>query len=197
MRILNIGCGNDTYGTDFLDMHPQRKGVKKYDVDNEVLPYNDNIFDEVRFFFVFEHLKDRTNILKEINRVLKVGGKLDLKTDNASYWYYALENTTHSGRYEKVKMYGGNDRHFSLFTPHHLINFFEDANFNITELNEDYENAKGENLGIKGKIVLVINYIVSHIKPIKRIGYSQIQIIGEKRKSAESINKANNLEAKE
>jgi len=28
-RILNIGCGNDTYGTDFLDLYPKRKEVKK------------------------------------------------------------------------------------------------------------------------------------------------------------------------
>lgn len=56
-RILNIGCGNDTYGTDFVDLYPQRKEVKKCMIDSEKLPYSKNTFDEVRMYFVFEHLK--------------------------------------------------------------------------------------------------------------------------------------------
>ena len=67
-RILNIGCGNDAYGTDFVDMYPQRKEVIKCNFEYESLPFEENTFDEVRCYFVFEHLKNREILLKEIKR---------------------------------------------------------------------------------------------------------------------------------
>ena len=36
-RVLNVGCGKDTYGTDFVDKYPSRKDVIKYDIDQEGL----------------------------------------------------------------------------------------------------------------------------------------------------------------
>ncbi len=180
MKILNVGCGNDTYGTDFIDLYPQRKEVKKCLIDSEKFPYPDNAFDEVRMYFVFEHLKNHEHALKEAFRVLKKGGILDLKTDNAGYWYYALDNKTHTGRYESVSEYGDKDRHFGLFTDHHLKNYFEDAGFKNIKIRQSYDNAKGKNLGWKGKAVLVINFIFTSLYPVRRMGFSEIQIKGEK-----------------
>ena len=182
MRILNIGCGNDTYGTDFIDLYPQRDEVKKCAIDSEAFPFEDNTFDEIRMHFVFEHLKNHEHTLKEAYRVLKIGGKLELKTDNAGYWYYALDQSTHTGRYERDSDYGEFDRHFGLFTDHHLKNYFEEVGFKNIETKNSYENAKprGNKLSIKGRIVLIINFILSHIPPIKRIGQSEVQIIGVK-----------------
>ena len=141
-RILNIGCGKDNYGTDFVDLYPQRKEVKKCAIDSERLPYEDNTFDEIRMDFVFEHLKNHEHALNEAFRVLKKGGVLDLKTDNAGYWYYALDNTTHTGRYESTPMYGKKDRHFGLFTDHHLKNYFEETGFKSIEIKNSYENVE-------------------------------------------------------
>ena len=180
MRILNVGCGNDTYGTDFLDLYPQRKEVKKCAIDSEKFPYSNNSFDEVRIYFVFEHLKNHEHVLKEIYRVLRRGGILDLKTDNASYWYYALDNKTHTGRYEFAPKYGKKDRHFGLFTDHHLINYFNDIGFKDIKIRPSYDNARGKNLNYRGKTVLIINFILTHIKPIKRMGFSELQIKGKK-----------------
>jgi len=181
-RILNIGCGNDTYGTDFVDLYPQRKEVVKCAIDFEKLPYEDNTFDEIRMDFIFEHLKNHEQVLKECYRVLKKGGLLDLKTDNAGYWYYALNNTTHTGRYEAISEYGNDDRHFGLFTDHHLKNYFEDTEFKSIKIKSSYDNAhtRGSKLSIKGRIVLIINFILTHIKPLKRMGYSQICVTGIK-----------------
>jgi ubiquinone/menaquinone biosynthesis C-methylase UbiE len=47
MRILNVGCGNDTYGTHFVDLYPTRKEVIKCDVNKERLPFPSNFFDVV------------------------------------------------------------------------------------------------------------------------------------------------------
>jgi len=181
-RVLNVGCGNDTYGTDFIDLYPQRREVKKCAIDSERFPFEDNIFDEVRMYFVFEHLKNHRHTLEEVLRVLKKGGRVDLRTDNASYWYYSLDNKQHTGKYESIEKYGNKDRHFGLFTDHHLKNYFEDTGFKIIKIRNSYDNARSidGNLSFKGRIVLIINFIISHIQPIKRIGKSEVQIIGEK-----------------
>ena len=46
-RILNVGCGNDTFGTDFIDLYPMKKGVIKSDIDNEMFPFPNNSFDVI------------------------------------------------------------------------------------------------------------------------------------------------------
>ena len=118
------------------------------------------------------------------------GSVLILPLDNwvkllldAGCWYYALDNTTHTGRYETASLYGKKDRHFGLFTDHHLRNYFEDAGFKSIEVENSYENARPRNnvkLSVKGRIVLIINFIFTHIKPLRRIGCSQVQIRGRK-----------------
>jgi len=50
-RILNIGCGNDTYGTDFVDLYPSREEVKRVDLEKEKLPFKKNSFEEIYYSF--------------------------------------------------------------------------------------------------------------------------------------------------
>lgn len=176
-RILNLGCGNDTYGTDFIDLYPQREEVLKVIIDKEKLPYKDNTFDEIRFNFVFEHLTNQQLVLKEIYRVLKKGGKLNLKTDNANYWYYCLDNKTHTGGYENNQPFGEKDRHYSLFTDLHLMNFAEYIGFKKYSVIY-FDNSCAESF--KGKIVRLINFILRNFKPIRRMGYGGIQLVAIK-----------------
>ena len=182
-RKLNIGCGNDTDGTDFIDLYPQRKNVIKCAIDSERFPYKDNTFDKIKMYFVFEHLKNHEHALKEIFRVLKGGGEIDLKTDNASYWYYSLDNKTHTAGYESKLDYGKDDKHYGLFTDWHLKNYFEDSGFKVLKIINSYKSAipnKGEKLSIRGMVVIAINYILTHIGPIRRMGCNEVQIIGIK-----------------
>lgn len=87
-RILNVGCGRETYGTHFVDLYPTRPEVKEVNIDNEKPPFPANYFNDNEVYSknLLEHLTNPGFVLKEIVRVLKKGGKLILITDNASYW---------------------------------------------------------------------------------------------------------------
>ena len=179
-RILNVGCGSDNYGTDFIDLYPSRKEVIKHELEKKKIPFKNNTFDEVRMHFIFEHLRNIDFVLKEIYRVLRPNGILDLKTDNASYWYHSLNNTTHTGRYEKNQGFGEKDIHLGLFTDLHLKNHLKDKKFRDIKIKYSYNKAKGKNLSLKGKIVLLINFILTKIRPIRRMGYSELCVIAKK-----------------
>lgn len=177
MRILNVGCGNDRYGTDFVDLYPTRAEVKKVDVDREKLPYEDNTFDKVYSRCLLEHLTNVGFALGEMVRVLKKGGVLEIITDNANYWYYALENSTHTGRYEKTAL-GKEDKHYCLFTDWHLKNHLQRHGLHIIKV--EYLENTGKVRTLKGKFVVLINKILKHT-PFWRMAYGRIRIVGEKK----------------
>ena len=142
MRVLNIGCGNDTFGTDFVDLYPMRAGVIKCDVNREKLPFRANTFDVVYSSFVFEHLTNPGNAVKEMFRVLKKGGKVEIHTNNAGWIFYHNSKSSakvHYGGYETSQNMGGHtyggmdDRHYSLYTWHHMENHLKDAGFSKIE----------------------------------------------------------------
>ena len=84
-RILNVGCGEDTYGTHFIDLYPTRENVIKCDVNMEKFPFKNNYFDEIIAIALFEHLTNPLNFLRECYRTLKSNGKLIIITDNAGF----------------------------------------------------------------------------------------------------------------
>src|SRR3972149_5784116 len=97
-KILNVGCGNQTYGTHFVDKYPKRKGVIKCDIERGKLPFKSNQFDEVYSRCLFEHLKNPFHVLKEMHRILKPKGRLILITDNAGFWGFHMPmSKTHYG----------------------------------------------------------------------------------------------------
>lgn len=123
-RILNIGCGTETYGTDFVDIYPSRKGVIKCDVSAEKLPYKNETFDEVYSRFLLEHIPSPMKIIGEMKRVLKRGGKLVIFTDNAGFlmFHLPIRKNNFLQHYSNAVRGGDKDRHYFLFTPLHLEN---------------------------------------------------------------------------
>ena len=69
----------------------------------------DGSVNTVTFQEVIEHLEGAANAVKEINRVLKMGGSLILSTPTAYYWKHMLQ----SFRYELIKKYFIKDRPLS------------------------------------------------------------------------------------
>lgn len=170
MRILNVGCGSDTTGTDFVDLYPEHEKVIQLDINTQKLPYEDNVFVKVISNNVLEHLTNPKNFFEEIYRVLKSGGKLEIITDNANYWGFALGGT-HRGKMEQLK--GGNhgieDRHYMLYTDWHLRNFARKFNFTVGEIN--YMPSPNKKL-----IVSTINSVLRNIPKVNVMGYSQISM---------------------
>ena len=141
MLVLNCGCGETPWGDVRIDMYPTPTTNVLGDLE-QGLPFDRESFDEVLCMNVIEHVGNPLNLLLEIARVLKPGGLLRLRTDNASYWRFHLSPRlgrrlglsmvgVHSGRYEQDEARGPEDRHYALFTLHHLRNHLKRARLNI------------------------------------------------------------------
>lgn len=75
MKRLNIGCGNDIReGYVNLDKVPLEGVDVVWNVEKG-LPFEDELFDEVLCKDILEHVDDYVLLLREIHRVLKVGGR--------------------------------------------------------------------------------------------------------------------------
>lgn len=180
-KILNVGCGNSTYGTDFIDLYPSRKEVKKCNINEQKFPYKDNTFDKVYSSFVFEHLTNPEKVLKEMTRVLKKGGELEIHTNHAGWWAYHNSKSkikTHYGGYEKTGRSGGgtgkdtDDKHYALYTFHHLVNHLENVGL------KDVKTGLYKKGGWSWKINL-INWILERTR-FKWMAYPQVFVKGIK-----------------
>lgn len=126
-KILNLGCGNQTYGTYRVDILPTSTTTHVFDIEKSI-QFPDNFFDEVYSKNLLEHLRNVGFHLEECYRVLKKGGKLILITDNVSCRRYYTFGT-HEGRYEKQHKKNPKDKHYAIFTKTHLQNHLEHAGF--------------------------------------------------------------------
>jgi SAM-dependent methyltransferase len=177
-RILNVGCGRDTYGTDFIDIYPVRSDVIKCNVDEEEFPYKENTFDEVYAKFIFEHLKNPNNFLRRVYRVLKKGGKLILITDNAGCWvfHFPLKFLYSKQHYENSIREGLLDRHYALYTPLHLKNHLEAVGFK--RIKTMYVWFEDRTISLKNKILFKILVLVARVISLftpKKISYPHIK----------------------
>lgn len=130
VRVLNIGCGNDFYGTDRIDLYKTPATTKVCNVEKG-LPYPNNTFDFIKAEQVLEHLKNIGTFIDECYRVLKPNGKIWLKTDNAGFILFHISKRFEHNRilerwYENnsFKHRQGTDRHYCLFTKTHLEGLF-------------------------------------------------------------------------
>jgi predicted SAM-dependent methyltransferase len=130
MNLLNLGCGDQTFGTHRVDINPTATTTHVFDVEKGI-QFDDGIFDCIYSKNLLEHLRNVGFHLDECFRVLNDGGNIMVITDNAEclryYWF-----GTHTGKYESKSE--PNDRHYCLFTANHLKNHFEKAGFRNIEI---------------------------------------------------------------
>lgn len=55
LKILNLGCGNESYGTHRVDIHPTKTTTQVFDIE-EGLQFEDGFFDEIYERNLLEHL---------------------------------------------------------------------------------------------------------------------------------------------
>ena len=60
-------------------------------IDIEDIPAADEYYDAVICMEFLEHVYDVTHVLKEIRRVLKLGGKALISVPNLAYWRFRLQ----------------------------------------------------------------------------------------------------------
>lgn len=105
-RILDVGCGDGSFIRKFKEVCEvfgvdiSRRAVKKVrevginaykvDVSSEKLPFEDRYFEIVYMGDIIEHLVNPDFAIKEVRRVLKLGGFLVLSTPNLACWYNRL-----------------------------------------------------------------------------------------------------------
>lgn len=95
MRILDLGCGNrkqkNALGADI-----NRNSQADVICNLEIFPYpfKDNSFDRVLCHSILEHLDDIVGVMKEIHRILKPGGVVEIITPHFSS-LYSWDDPTH------------------------------------------------------------------------------------------------------
>ena len=86
-KLLDFGCGSKPYRNLFacdeyvgVDLESSGHNHEKEDIDfyynGKSLPFDDNTFDSIFTSEVFEHIFNLKEILNELKRVLKPGGKI-------------------------------------------------------------------------------------------------------------------------
>lgn len=158
-RILNVGCGKDTYGTHFVDRTPMRKEVVKCNFDTEPLPYDTGMFDEVYLKGILEHVRNNMSLLKECHRVLKKNGKIVVITANAGLW--GFWGSAAHGKYERESF--EKSRMYALFTPNQVKNWLETAGFRHVETK--YADDKRTDFTARAIGIAVLSRLNDRFKP--------------------------------
>lgn len=122
-KILNLGCGIDTYGTHRIDFNKAENTTEVCNLEIDKLPYPDNYFDEIYSKSVLEHIRNLRFMLDECKRVLKKGGTFWFRTDNASYIPFHFRSHQDWINYPFACK---EDKHYFLFKAEHLENLFRD-----------------------------------------------------------------------
>ncbi len=119
-------------------LHFDIRDIEQTDIvgDAKNLPFDDNSFSEVFSRFFLEHLmrKDAKIVLKEIYRVLKKEGKIEIIVPNLAYFARLyLEETGQKKEWALNKIYGFEnyleDHHFFGYDKETLEKFLVEAGF--------------------------------------------------------------------
>ena len=174
--ILNIGSREMEYGDVRIDVYR----TKAVDIiaSAESLPFKNECFDTVFSRCVFEHLPNALDSLLEQKRVCKLGGQIEIITDNAGYWAYHtlgqhIRPLIFIGKSSLCQGKVWSDQHYALYTRKHLENLFSLAG--LVPIKVEFSDF-GTNADF-------INKIVRAFRLLENFSYPRIHAIGLKTKS--------------
>ena len=135
--LLDFGCGSKPYkslftncksytGVDFENIgHSHSNEQIDFFYDGKTLPFSNESFDSVLASEVFEHIFNLEDILKELNRVLRVNGKMlvtcpfvwnehEVPHDYARYTQFALKYLFEKSGFEVIEIDKSGDFYMTL-----------------------------------------------------------------------------------
>lgn len=167
-RLLEIGCYQPTVGyyfalgwrevvgvfkdegegtavTEYSGDRGEQARLIMADVETERLPVANGWADAVVMMQVWEHFAvDPMNVLWEINRVLKPGGRLILSTPNGACWQYAMRIALGIAAWGGMEFTGfSTNRHNRLYDSAEMAVILRQAGFEVTECtSREYARAR-------------------------------------------------------
>lgn len=175
--------------------------IKRCDVEKEKLPFKNNRLDIVTFNDILEHLRiNPVFALKEINRILKPGGIMILRSPNAHSLYrlilfnLGLSYEDPYMEFEKINHLGYMG-HIRVYSTREIKRFLEKTGFKVKEVEYTFYNKtskyraemffkkRGFRLSMLKTITIKLGVIVGYfiMKIMPRLRPSQV-IISTKRK---------------
>lgn len=150
---LNLGCGEDIrFGYVNIDIRKIWGVNIVLDLENDKLPFQDNLVSEIIAQDVIEHIHYNKIefMLRECYRVLKHGGKMYIRTPDLERIYYkAVVRGESLGEMKGYKLlsyliFGGYkneyDVHRCVFTKELLVQLLENIGFTIGYIKNDNSN---------------------------------------------------------
>ena len=150
---LNLGCGNDIrFGYINIDIRPLKGVNLVLDLENQSLPFQDNLVSEIVAQDIIEHVSyyKVENLLKECFRVLKPKGTIYIRTPDLEQIYVkaVVEKQTLGDKkgYKLLSywIFGGfknpYDYHKCIFTKELLKELLEEIGFKVVKLSNDNSN---------------------------------------------------------
>jgi SAM-dependent methyltransferase len=96
--------GSEIYSEGLKFVSVRLKDVTLYQMDARQIPFN-NEFDLIGVFDVIEHIEDDSNVLQQINKALKPGGKVVITVPQHKFlWTKIDELSYHKRRYTKQEL---------------------------------------------------------------------------------------------
>lgn len=122
--VLDIGCGDRKRGSVGVDI--DTRAAADVLADGTALPFASKTFDAVVCYHVIEHLRpgDIVDLLAEIRRVLREGGRAHLLVDRDVSRQRLLEkDATHVDRYppEAIREAVASELDIDVFQTHNLV----------------------------------------------------------------------------
>ena len=111
------------------------KGIR---ADVTKLPLRSEIFDFVLCIDLVEHIRSDDSLLKEVKRILNVGGLLLISTQNSFSLNYLIEGFFHHQVLKKRKWMGWDPTHVRFYNPKSLFSLLRDIGFEITNVSGTY-----------------------------------------------------------
>ena len=130
-KVLDVGCASNPLNKALpelnvtaTDLYFEGDGVIKADVYK--LPFENNSIEQIYCWCLLEHLHGPEKAMKELNRVLKKGGRILLSTEMPHRDFYTKDKT-----------------HVKPFTQKELRELFESRGFRIKKIEKEIYYFKG------------------------------------------------------